>query len=88
MWDLWRNEWFRKEKEAGRKWWPGNKECWRLCKEEFASLDQAAMDSLRERSQALSVSVGMMLGFFLRGLWIAEFKVKVITRLEVITRLT
>lgn len=64
VWDLWRNEWFRKEKEAGRKWWPGNKECWRLCKEEFASLDQAAMDSLRERSQALSGSVCMMLGFF------------------------
>ena len=62
VWDLWRNDWFRKEKDAGRKRWPGDKECWRLCKEEFASLDQTTLDLLHQRSEALSISVGMTLG--------------------------
>ncbi|CAK9068961.1 unnamed protein product [Durusdinium trenchii] len=65
VWDLWRREWFAKEKQLGNKRWPGDPACWQACKDEFAALSEECLAALSARAEASRSVVEMQPGLYI-----------------------
>lgn len=61
VWDIFKQDWFRQQKEAGIRRWPGDPATWNACRQDFEALSESARKSLQDRSDALGVAVEMTL---------------------------
>ncbi|CAE7188657.1 unnamed protein product [Symbiodinium sp. CCMP2456] len=53
--EIFRADWLRAEKERGRIWNPGSRECWQSCRQAFESLVPDQVSQLQLRAQASKV---------------------------------